>query len=196
MMLLRLLRSSMAYPVLEEASKTCFHRFVEAASQYKFDFVVRICADNPFLSLQKFEELIAHAEAARFDFDYLSFAYGPKPTILTHFGFFVELVRTEALRKALAQTNEKLYLEHVTNYIYKHPEAFKIKLVDLPLDFVVDSFVRLTVDTLEDFDLACSLYQTLMDDYNSVEIEAINTYLAKHPVLLTKMKHQIELNEK
>lgn len=171
-------------------------RFVDTTNRYGFDFVIRVCADNPFLSLGLFDQLMDEAEARAFDFDYLSFAYLSKPTILTHFGFFTELVRVEALRKALVQTSEAIFQEHVTNYIYKHPDKFRVERIELAADFVVDPNIRMTVDTAQDFDLASALYQKLMDTYGNIELDAINDYLAKHPQVLIKMKQQIQLNEK
>lgn len=178
------------------SEQNVLERFIKAAKLKDFDYVIRICADNPFLSKELFDDLLAEAQTAQFDFDYLSFAYLAKPTILTHFGFFVELVRTKALQRALKETNKTIYLEHVTNYIYQHPDRFKVKFVELDPSFVIDPNIRMTVDTAEDFELAVELYQTLMNTYGNVTLGAINDHLAKHPKLVERMKKQIQLNEK
>lgn len=171
-------------------------RFIEAARQFDFDFVVRVCADNPFLSRQLFRELYQKAVDSNFNFDYLSFAFQGKPTILTHFGVFVEIVRTASLEKALQTTNEKFYLEHVTNYLYHHRDIFNINLFEIPADLFVHPGIRLTVDTAADFEMAAHLYDTLLQQYGHTEINAINAYLAQHPDLLEKMQLEIAKHHK
>ncbi len=194
--------------ILEDVAKrhhvACFRgseenvllRFVEAARQFDFDFVVRVCADNPFLSRQLFGELYQKAVDSNFNFDYLSFAYQGKPTILTHFGVFVEMVRTAALEKALQATNEKFYLEHVTNYLYHHPAIFNINFFEMPADLFVHPGIRLTVDTAVDFAMAADLYDTLLQQYGHTEINAINAYLAQRPDLLEQMQLEIAKHHK
>lgn len=43
----------------------------------------------------------------------------------THFGFWAEYVTLAALELVARKTVEKVYHEHVTNYIYTHPNDFK-----------------------------------------------------------------------
>lgn len=171
-------------------------RFVEAAQQFNFEYVVRVCADNPFLSLQLFQSLYQKAIDSNFNFDYLSFSFQGKPTILTHFGVFVEMIRTDALKKALQTTKEKFYLEHVTNLLYHHPEIFHILLFEIPADLFPNPSIRLTVDTEADFTLAAHLYDTLLQKYGHTEIDVINAYLAQRPDLLERMRIEIAKNEK
>ena len=38
----------------------------------------------------------------------------------------------DALRRAAVSTQEKLYIEHVTIYLYTHPEKFKVRLLRCP----------------------------------------------------------------
>ncbi len=40
--------------------------------------------------------------------------------------FVTEYVRLDALKKNKRNYDRKLYHEHVTNYIYTHPESFRI----------------------------------------------------------------------
>ena len=66
------------------------------------------------------------------DADYLSYGTSQGiPAILTHFGFWAEIVKTETLKKVSKCTQEPLFIEHVTNFIHTQPERFKIKLLPI-----------------------------------------------------------------
>lgn len=188
------IRHQIAY--FRGSEENVLSRFVEAAQQYHFDFVVRVCADNPFLSLQLFRALLQKAIDTNFNFDYLSFSFQREPAIKTHFGVFVEIARTAALEKALQTTNEPIYLEHVTNLLYNRSDIFHILLFEIPADLFFSPSIRLTVDTKADFEMAAYLYEEILHQYKHTEIDAINAYLAQRPDLLEKMRVAIAHNEK
>lgn len=171
-------------------------RFLGAVREHNLDFLVRVCADNPFLSQDLFAGMIKKGEALNFTFDYLSYRYDTKPVILTHFGFFVELVNCRALEKIAEETDDLFYLEHITNYLYYHPEKFRIQFMDLPKDFFIDPDIRLTVDTPSDFELSAKLYKEIKTAYGDVEIGSINAYLKENPQWIIRMREQIYQNPK
>ena len=70
-------------------------------------------------------------------------------------GLDVEIVRSDALARAWHEDRNPASREHVTPYIYHHPELFRIG------DFGCDedhSSLRWTLDTPEDFELASRIY--------------------------------------
>ena len=138
-------------------------RFIDTAERSGATTIVRVCADNPFLLPEYIEQLISSFNPE--ELDYLSFAFKDgTPVIKSHIGLFTEVVTLNALRKVKKLTNEPLYLEHVTNYIYSHPKEFKIEFLPVP-DVVRDrQDIRLTVDTLNDFEVARSIYSELGED--------------------------------
>lgn len=146
-------------------------RFVEAARENSFDSVIRICADNPFLSMEKLKELIEYSKKEIVD--YISFKTSNDiPSIKTHFGFWTEFITLEALQRIQISTDDKLYHEHVTNYAYSHPDLFNCKF--LPIEKNIEkSNLRLTVDTKEDFKNASIIYSQLIDKGVPVEPECI-----------------------
>lgn len=165
-------------------------RFVEAASIHKLDVVIRVCADNPFIHSGYIQELLA--EYQKHPKNYISFfTKNDVPVIKTHYGFFMELVELEALKKVEQLTNEKLYLEHVTNYIYAHPEQFSIGKLTIPFE-EPSKLIRLTIDTEEDFKLAASLYHKFKDALP----EELIAFLLQHPEMLTSMEQQVIVNSK
>jgi spore coat polysaccharide biosynthesis protein SpsF (cytidylyltransferase family) len=128
--------------------------------------------------------------------DYLSYILSDnRPAIKTHFGFWAEIASLEALKKIAAVTDEKKYLEHVTNYLYEHPAQFEITFIKAPEIVYNRHDIRLTTDTEEDFCLQQSVYRALVSE-GRTSIEEIVEYLDNNKPVLENMGHQIRLNSK
>ncbi len=65
-----------------------------------------------------------------------------------------------ALRKADRLARSPLDREHVTRYLYSHPEKFSLRLMPAPAEIDRED-VRLTVDIEEDWDHALAIYEAL-----------------------------------
>lgn len=170
-------------------------RFVQAARQFDFSKIIRVCADNPFLDFDGMQALIGVFMNS--DTDYLGFQLAEnKPSILTHFGFWTEAVRRDALEKAQRLTSEKLYHEHVTNFIYGHPQLFKVQFI--PADPLVYSRtdIRMTLDTPEDFEIQQEIYAAISKENPNFAIPEIVDWLERHPKFLEQMKSEILRNQK
>lgn len=170
-------------------------RFVDAATWAGTDRLVRVCADNPFLDMDAVELLIERI--GREEHDYIAFAMSDgTPSIKTHYGFWPEAVRLDALRRVEGYTKEKLYREHVTNYIYLHPNRFDIDL--LPIDRKIEelSNIRLTLDTPEDFEMQRVIYGCCLKKYGKIELRLVLRILELFPEFQEKMEQQIQLNSK
>ena len=187
--------------VAEENGIFCFRgseenvlqRFIDAANQYQVEVIIRVCADNPFLNPAYILSLIDLYKESQSD--YISFkTKNDIPTIKTHYGFFAELVSLSALIKVEKLTNEKLYREHVTNFIYINTPLFDVKLIAIP--FEENESIRLTIDTLEDFNLAQSIYKELKKDHDTISPQLVISYLNQNKDYLKQMQQQIQLQQK
>jgi len=168
------------------------NRFINCANQYELEGIVRICSDNVFLDIQKLVELYNHK---KHNTDYVSFSIDNKPSIKTHFGLWAEWVSVEALKRAQQSTNDSLYTEHVTNYIYGHPHQFKTKFI--PIEIENDKTIRLTTDTVQDFEIQQKIFSDLFDKHQlNFTTAHIFGYLNNHPEFKSKMRQQIIKNEK
>lgn len=150
-------------------------RFIGAAERFGVDRVIRVCSDNPFMQTASFAGLLQasdrHPEA-----DYVAYAFPDgRPTIKSHLGLYAEMATADALRRAMQATGpltgpgdnampeaeRKLYREHVTIYLYTHPESFRLRYLPLPEELQTRTDLRLTLDTPSDFSLLRQLYRIL-----------------------------------
>ena len=182
-------------PVFRGSENDVLDRFIQAARQNGFSKIIRICADNPFLDFAGLQTLITEFEKC--DADYLGFQLvGNKPSILTHFGFWAEAVRFDALEKARQLTSEKLYHEHVTNFIYGNPSLFKVHFIPANPVVFMRTDIRMTLDTPEDFEIQQKIFAAMTMENPNFAIRDIIKWLDNHPEILEKMKTEILRNQK
>lgn len=173
-------------------------RFIAAAEKVGAHKILRVCGDNVFLDSQALLSLYE-----RFDnssYNYMSFiTCRGIPSIKTHYGFWAEAVTLDSLRTVAIKTSEKLYHEHVTNYIYTHPEYFNLHFIPISSTIQnIESYknLRLTIDTATDFKISQQVYGDLMDNNLEITTENILRYLEAHPYLFDLMKKVINENSK
>lgn len=171
------------------------NRFIETAEIFKIEKIIRICADNPFLDIPSLKILVEKFE--NIDSDYLAFSTSENvPTIKTHYGFWAEAVTLNALQKVVRLTNEKIYHEHVTNFIYSNSEIFNIHFVKINKEIESNNSIRLTLDTLEDFKLQKSIFAVLYKKNIDFSLSDVILYLNRNPEYFNIMRSQINKNSK
>lgn len=190
--ILEQIAASLEIEVFRGDEDNVLKRFIDCAEKYEISEVIRLCADNPFLSIEDMETLFI---ISMDDNDYISFNIDGEVSIKTHFGFWAELVSLKALRKVAQLTDNKIYLEHVTNFIYSNENIFNIKLVHPKFDVCrYPMNIRLTLDTEEDFKHIKFILNQIKDkDYSLSNIYRI---LQNNPSLLEKMTLEINKNIK
>jgi spore coat polysaccharide biosynthesis protein SpsF len=132
---------------------------------------VRLTADCPLADWRLVDACIAAHEAAGADYTHNS------PDWTFPKGLDVEVCETAALRRADAEGRSAYDREHVTPYIYGHPELFRIEAVtrDPPLRY------RWTVDTPEDFAFVTAVYAALYPANPAFTSEDVLDWQATHP---------------
>ncbi|MCM1291710.1 MAG: glycosyl transferase family 2 [Bacteroides sp.] len=169
-------------------------RFIDAAEKFNVEKIIRVCSDNPFLELDSLNILAEKAQNSLAD--YISFNINGIPSIKTHFGFWAEYTTLSTLKQVRQITNELIYHEHVTNFIYSHPEKFQIEWIPGPKCLNDRSDIRLTCDTLEDFQNTKEIFADICNEIQYPYIETLVQYLDEHVEYTSKMKEQILLNSK
>lgn len=185
-------------------------RFMGAADRFGVGRIIRVCSDNPFMQTASFAELFRASDAC-FGADYVAFAFPDgRPTIKSHLGLYAELVKTDALRrvmkatepaegpgdKSMPEAERKLYREHVTIYLYTHPESFKLRYLPLPKELQDRTDIRLTLDTPSDFSLLQELYKKLEASSSLNSLPALLDLVDSNPEYGKIMKININQNSK
>ncbi len=170
-------------------------RFIDAADKYNADKIIRVCADNPFLDLEFLNFLLDNFEKS--DYDYMSFmTSNGTPTIKTHYGFWAEAVTLNTLNKVKSMTDENLYHEHVTNFIYANPDDFNIKFFNIPEEIESHDDIRLTIDTQVDFDIQKEIFNIVYEKNHNFNAFDVISFLNENQHYMKVMKDEILKNQK
>ena len=149
-------------------------RYYNAAQKYEADIVVRITADCPIIDPNVIDRVIKFYLDNYKDFDYVS-------NILTRSyprGMDTEVFSLESLEQAALEAKDEAEREHVTVFIYNHPERYRLANVPYHKDF---SRYRWTVDTLEDFSLIEKIITSLYPQRPNFVLEDCLELINKHP---------------
>lgn len=148
-------------------------RYYEAANAYKVDVIVRLTSDCPLIDPIVIDRVvncyIENQPLADYVSNIIERTY-PR-------GLDTEVFSYKALKKAYKEASFPSEREHVTPFIYFHPEIFNIKYVKNENDY---SNFRWTVDTIEDFELISlildKLYNPNKTFYMKDVIELLHIY--------------------
>jgi spore coat polysaccharide biosynthesis protein SpsF len=93
-------------------------------------------------------------------------------------GLDVEVVSSAALDRAHREATEPGHREHVTQYIYHHPEIFRLADLTQTPDL---GLLRWTVDTPSDFEMVEKVFSGLADRGNDFLQQDVLDFLETHP---------------
>jgi spore coat polysaccharide biosynthesis protein SpsF len=170
-----------------------FHDFLKL-NEFKWDIILRVCADNPFIEPAFIDALIDEADKpVNRGYDYFSYAdKSGTPSVLTHYGFFSELIRTDSFKRAASLNLTPYEQEHVTPVFYKNP-SFKAFWLPVPAD-LQEMKIRCTVDTSDDL----SLLTVIREEVGNIDFtwSDIIHAIRQKPWIQERMERLIELNSK
>lgn len=155
-------------------------RYADAARLHGADVVVRITSDCPLIDPALIDQVIAAYEEG--GSDYVSNMLPPT----WPYGMAVEVFSAAALAQAHAEATQAAEREHVTPFLYWHPERYRLRNVASPVDL---SHHRWTVDTPEDYALVSRLFDHLMPtrpDFTQADVLAL---LDAHPDWIAINQH-------
>ncbi|MCA1293981.1 glycosyltransferase family protein [Paenibacillus sp. alder61] len=127
-------------------------RYYEAAKLAGADVVVRVTSDCPLLDPNISDQVIRHFLQHSYDYSSSGLS-GTFPR-----GLDTEVFTFAALEKAYLNAHKEYEFEHVTPYIYQHPEIFNYHSYSNLTD---ESRYRITLDTQEDWELIRIIYEEL-----------------------------------
>lgn len=155
-------------------------RYADAARLHGADVVVRITSDCPLIDPALIDQVIAaYAEGGS---DYVSNMLPPT----WPYGMAVEVFSADALAQAHAEATQAAEREHVTPFLYWHPERYRLRNVASPVDL---STHRWTVDTPEDYELVSRLFDHLMPTHPNFTQANVLQLLEAHPDWIAINQH-------
>jgi len=145
-------------------------RYYQASLNFEAETIVRITADCPLLDPGIVDQVVETFNSGNYDYasNTIEFTYPD--------GLDTEVFRFETLEKAWRDAVLKSEREHVTAYIYKHPELFRLGVVKHTEDL---SALRWTVDTPSDLEFVRAVYAGLTNDHFG--IEDVLRFIKDHP---------------
>jgi spore coat polysaccharide biosynthesis protein SpsF len=143
--------ASIACPYFRGSEQDVLDRYYRAAHHYQADLVVRITSDCPLIEPAIIDQVVqALISAGQYDYVSNTLAQRTFPR-----GLDVEALTFAALERAWKDDPDPAWREHVTPYIYRHPELFRLHHITHPVDY---SAMRWTVDTPEDLAFVRHIY--------------------------------------
>jgi spore coat polysaccharide biosynthesis protein SpsF len=146
-------------------------RVLDAASAYKTDVIVELTGDCPLLDPVLVSQTIQHYRSG--NTDYVANSGYPM-------GMGVQVFSTAILRDVAARTNDPVDHEHVSLFIYRHPEIYSLFRMDAPQAHARPN-MRLTLDTKEDLAVIRAVFAALRPKRRDFSLAEIISFMDEHP---------------
>jgi spore coat polysaccharide biosynthesis protein SpsF len=149
-------------------------RYYSAAKEHDADVVVRVTSDCPLIDPQVIDRVIQFYLDNQSQYDYVSNCLErsyPR-------GMDTEVFSFAALHKAFVETTAQPDREHVTPFIYMHPERYRLAQIFYSEN---QSSHRWTVDTPEDFELIKKIIEVLYPQNKNFTLEDCLDLLKRYP---------------
>ena len=151
-------------------------RVLRAAHAHRVELIVEITGDCPLIDPEIVDRLVEmYAEGGS---DYVA-------NVLRRTfprGLDTQVFPTSVLEDVARLTSDPVDHEHVSLYIYEHPERFRLRNLESGLPERYWD-LRLTVDTLEDFELITAIYEALYPLNPSFGLRDVLAFLDRRPEL-------------
>jgi spore coat polysaccharide biosynthesis protein SpsF len=152
-------------------------RVLRAAQSVQADVIVEITGDCPFTDPGMVDQAVGRYLASTFDY-----VGNVRPSTYP-VGFAVQVFATRVLKEVESLTQDPADREHVSLYIYEHPERYRLDNIESGLAEKYHAY-RLTVDTPEDFSLTAAIFEALYPSNPEFGLADILAFLDAHPELL------------
>lgn len=158
-------------------------RVVEAARTHDVEVIVETTGDCPLIDSATVQRVIeAYLEGG---VDYASNTLSPRTYAI---GMDTQVFATEVLADAARRTDDPDDREHVSLYIYRHPEIYELRGVHAPPGLTAPE-LRLTLDTTEDLRLIRTIFERLYPSNPGFDLGDILALVRDQPHLSEVNRH-------
>jgi len=152
-------------------------RVLRAAQAFGAEIIVEITGDCPLTDPVIVDQVVKFFLENKYD-------YVSNALQLTYpLGIAVGVFPVKVLEEVSRLTQDPADREHVSLYIYEHPEKYVIHNIEGGLPDKCRDY-RLTVDTPEDFALICAIFEALYPDKPAFDLGDMLAFLDSNPALL------------
>lgn len=149
-------------------------RVLDAAKEFDADIIVEITGDCPVIDWRHADYLIEQLFARECDYVANNIERSfPR-------GYDTQVFPTSVLERVNDITDDPIDHEHVSLYIYRHPEVFKIWNWHAPAHLDHPEY-EATLDTIEDYNFICAIYNNLYEKNSDFTCEEVVELLLKRP---------------
>ncbi|WKB35249.1 glycosyltransferase family protein [Terrilactibacillus sp. S3-3] len=169
-------------PVYRGSEEDVLSRYAEAAALYQVDVIVRLTSDCPLIDPDVIDQVVSMYLQNSDRYDYVSNVIQrtyPR-------GLDTEVFPFRVLKDADTKAAGRRYREHVTFYIYDHPDLYRL---GSSMNDTDESGQRWTVDTEDDFLFMTKLFEKLHPHEADVSWEEALAVVKKYPELAAINRH-------
>lgn len=169
-------------PVFSGSEEDVLDRTLRAARSVEADVIVQVTGDCPLIDAEVVDQTVVAYLRGKPDY-----ACNRLPETYPN-GLDTEVFSTDLLGEVARLTKAPDDREHVTLYIYEHPERYQLLNVSAPAKHHWPE-LRLTLDTPEDYRLISAIYDALYPTNPNFGLSDTLDWLRAHPHLLDVNKH-------
>lgn len=152
-------------------------RYYQCAKLFDADLIVRLTGDDPLIDPKLVDSIIYECQNGKYDYAsnvlHQTYPIGYSPC---------EVFTFKTLKDLYNNQKDPMSTEHVTYYIRKNPNFYKIKEFSAPVNLSRPNW-RLTIDYKEDFQLMSEIFSKLYSG-PPISYESLVDLLEKNPELL------------
>ena len=149
------------------SERDVLERYYRCSCEHKFDHVVRLTGDNPFVDVDELSNLINYHLDGKYDY---SQSFDCLPV-----GVGAEVFTFKALERSYKEGLQPNHREHVNEFIHENSQLFHCGTLEVR-GCKSRPDIRLTVDTEDDYAVASFIVSNTNSEYIGTE-EAIEYYL-------------------
>jgi spore coat polysaccharide biosynthesis protein SpsF len=151
-------------------------RFYQAGRNFSAEIIVRITPDDPFKDPEIIDKALEILDSEKEAIEYVTNTLPPTYPI----GLDIEVFFFDALRKAWQEARKPSEREHVTPYIWTHPEIFCLRNFSYVRDI---SHFRWTLDNEKDLLFTREIYKRIYETKPDFLMDDILEILSREPEL-------------
>lgn len=146
-------------------------RYENCANVSNADVIVRVTGDCPLIDAGLVDNVVENYFSKNCDYSHLDITKYPR-------GFDCEVFSRTTLREAYEEATKPSEREHVTSFIYNHPERYILSKYSMEEDY---SDLRFCVDQLEDLKLVEAVNLNFKDEIIDVGWKDIVDFVKSRP---------------